>query len=209
MAMSEVILRAGPHRRVWCPMWFDAPDGAAPPACQVSGERAACIVTELDAGAESTLTGSGRPAAGGVAIDEGDGVHDISVALGVDMFDCVLPTRVARNGALFTPTGRVNIANSRYAEHDAPLDDGCDCYTCRNYSAAYLRHLFKAREMLGPRLASIHNLRFTLRLMAEMREAISAGRFAEYRANFLATYRPTDENRRQSQKHRWVEERGI
>ena len=132
-----------------------------------------------------------------------------SVALGVDMFDCVLPTRVARNGALFTPTGRVNIANRRYAEQDAPLDDACDCYTCRNYTAAYLRHLFKAREMLGPRLASIHNLRFILRLMAEMRDAISAGHFTEYRANFLATYRPTDENRRQSQKHRWVEERGA
>ena len=132
-----------------------------------------------------------------------------SVALGVDMFDCVLPTRVARNGALFTPTGRVNIANRRYAEQDAPLDDACDCYTCRNYTAAYLRHLFKSKEMLGPRLASIHNLRFILRLMADMRDAIGAGRFAQYRANFLATYQPTDETRRQSQKHRWVEERGA
>ena len=132
-----------------------------------------------------------------------------SVALGVDMFDCVLPTRVARNGALFTPTGRVNIANSRYAELDAPLDEGCDCDACRNYTVAYLRHLFKSREMLGPRLASIHNLSFILRLMAEMRDAISAGRFAEYRANFLATYRPTDERQRQNQKHRWVAERGI
>ena len=66
-----------------------------------------------------------------------------SVALGVDMFDCVLSTRVARNGALFTPAGRINIANRRYAEQDTPLDDACDCYACRNYSAAYLRHLFK------------------------------------------------------------------
>ena len=132
-----------------------------------------------------------------------------SVALGVDMFDCVLPTRVARNGALFTPTGRVNIANSRYADQDAPLDDSCDCYACANYSAAYLRHLFKAREMLGPRLASIHNLRFILRLMADMRDAIAAGRFERFCSEFLATYRPTDETRRQTQKHRWVAERGI
>ena len=132
-----------------------------------------------------------------------------SVALGVDMFDCVLPTRVARNGALFTPAGRVNIANSRYAEDDDPLDDTCDCYACANYSASYLRHLFKAREMLGPRLASIHNLRFILRLMADMRAAIAAGRFDCFRAEFLAAYRPTDEARRQTQKHRWVAERGI
>lgn len=132
-----------------------------------------------------------------------------SVARGVDLFDCVLPTRVARNGALFTPDGRVNISNRRYAEMDAPLDAACDCYTCCNYSAAYLRHLFKAREMLGPRLASLHNLRFILRLMAAMRDAIIAGRFAEYRADFLARYRPTDESRRQTQKHRWVIGRGA
>ncbi len=132
-----------------------------------------------------------------------------SVALGVDMFDCVLPTRVARNGALFTPAGRVNIANRRYAAQDAPLDDACDCYACRNYTAAYLRHLFKAGEMLGPRLASLHNLRFVLRLMADMQDAIAAGRFAQYRAQFLAAYRPTDEQRRQTQKHRWVAGRGA
>ena len=131
------------------------------------------------------------------------------VALGVDMFDCVLPTRVARNGALFTPTGRVNIANRRYGEQDAPLDDTCDCVACRNYSAAYLRHLFKAGEMLGPRLASIHNLRFVLRLMERMRSAIAAGRFAEFHQHFLENYRPTDEQRRQAQKHRWIEERGT
>ena len=131
------------------------------------------------------------------------------VAAGVDLFDCVLPTRVARNGALFTRDGRVNIANRRYAEQDTPLDADCDCYACRNYTAAYLRHLFKAREMLGPRLASLHNLRFVLRLMAEMREAIAAGRFAAYRADFLGRYRPTDESRRQTQKHRWVAERGA
>ncbi len=132
-----------------------------------------------------------------------------SVALGVDMFDCVLPTRVARNGALFTPTGRVNIANRRYAEDDNPLDDTCDCYACANYSASYLRHLFKAREMLGPRLASIHNLRFILKLMTDMRDAIAAGRFEQFHTEFLAAYQPTDEAKRQTQKHRWVAERGM
>ena len=132
-----------------------------------------------------------------------------SVALGVDLFDCVLPTRVARNGALFTSAGRVNIANRRYAEDDNPLDDACDCYACANYSASYLRHLFKAKEMLGPRLASIHNLRFILKLMADMRDAISAARFDQFRADFLAAYRPTDEAQRQTQKHRWVAQRGA
>ena len=132
-----------------------------------------------------------------------------SVALGVDMFDCVLPTRVARNGALFTPTGRINIANTRYANDDNPLADTCDCYACANYSASYLRHLFKAREMLGPRLASIHNLRFILRLMSDMQNAIAAGRFDQFRQEFLATYQPTDETRRQTQKHRWITQRGI
>ena len=132
-----------------------------------------------------------------------------SVALGVDMFDCVLPTRVARNGALFTPAGRINIANRRYADQDAPLDAACDCYACQNYTAAYLRHLFKAREMLGPRLASIHNLRFIQRLMSEMRDAIAQARFAQFRADFLTRYQTTDETRRQTQKQRWVQERGA
>ena len=132
-----------------------------------------------------------------------------SVALGVDMFDCVLPTRVARNGALFTPAGRINIANTRYANDDNPLDGACDCYACFNYSASYLRHLFKAREMLGPRLASIHNLRFILRLMSDMQNAIAAGRFDQFRQGFLSTYQPTDETRRQTQKHRWITQRGI
>ena len=90
-----------------------------------------------------------------------------------------------------------------------PWTDACDCYACANYSASYLRHLFKAREMLGPRLASIHNLRFILRLMSNMQDAIASGQFAQFRQEFLAAYQPTDEARRQSQKHRWVAERGI
>jgi queuine tRNA-ribosyltransferase len=131
-----------------------------------------------------------------------------SVARGVDMFDCVLPTRVARNGALFTRQGRVNIANRRFAELDEPLEPGCDCYTCRNFSAAYLWHLFKAREILGLRLATVHNLRFILRLMAEMREAIQESRFDQLHSSFLSAYQPTDEAVRQKQKEKWIKARG-
>ena len=131
-----------------------------------------------------------------------------SVARGVDMFDCVLPTRVARNGALFTGLGRVNIGNRRFAELDQPLDSECDCYCCRNYSAAYLWHLFKAKEILGLRLASVHNLRFIQRLMAEIRLAISEERFEFFRESFLSRYKPTDEATRQEQKQKWLRARG-
>ena len=127
-----------------------------------------------------------------------------SVAAGVDLFDCVLPTRVARNGALFTPTGRVNIANRRFADLDEPLDPHCDCYACRHFTAAYLRHLFRAKEILGLRLASLHNLRYILRLMADLRAAIAANRLAQFRRNFHAHYRPTDAHARQQQKQRWL-----
>ena len=130
------------------------------------------------------------------------------VSQGVDMFDCVLPTRVARNGALFTKIGRVNIANRRFAELDAPLEDDCDCYACRNFTAAYLRHLFRAKEVLGPRLASVHNLRFILRLMDGIRQAIMEGRFESFRRDFHTAYRPTDEATRQRQKERWLAARG-
>ena len=91
---------------------------------------------------------------------------------GVDMFDCALPTRVARNGALFTSEGRVDITNRRFKERSRPLDERCDCYTCTNYSVAFLHHLFKAKELLALRLGSIHNLRFVLRLMEDIRAAI-------------------------------------
>ena len=130
------------------------------------------------------------------------------VAGGVDMFDCVLPTRVARNGAWFTRTGRVNIRNHRFAEMDAPLEEDCDCYACRNFTAAYLRHLFRAREILGLRLASVHNLRFVLRLMDNIRQAILEDRFDQFRREFLDTYRPTDETIRRRQKDKWLAARG-
>ena len=131
------------------------------------------------------------------------------VARGVDMFDCVLPTRVARNGALFTRRGRVDITKRRFSEQDRPLDENCDCYACRNFTAAYLWHLFKAKELLALRLASIHNLRFLVRLMEQMRQAVLAGAFEEFRRNFLGEYRPADAEARRLQKARWLEIRGA
>ncbi len=132
-----------------------------------------------------------------------------SVARGVDLFDCVLPTRVARNGALFTAQGRVNIGNRRFADLDQPLDPDCDCYCCQNYSAAYLWHLFKAKEILGLRLASVHNLRFIQRLMAEIRAAINDERFERFRELFWSRYVPTDEATRREQKGKWLQARGV
>ena len=131
------------------------------------------------------------------------------VARGIDMFDCALPTRVARNGGLFTPEGRVDITKQRFAGQPGPLDESCDCYACANYSAAYLRHLFRAKELLGLRLASIHNLRFVLRLMERIRQAVVEDRFAAFRREFLAQYRPTNEAARQEQKMRWIKDRGV
>ena len=105
---------------------------------------------------------------------------------GVDMFDCVMPTRNARNGMLFTSSGRVVIKNSRYREDHRPVDEQCNCYTCRNYSRAYLRHLFQCREILAYQLNSIHNLHYYCSLMADMREAIAEDRFMNFRKDFYA-----------------------
>jgi queuine tRNA-ribosyltransferase len=131
------------------------------------------------------------------------------VAAGVDMFDCALPTRVARNGGLFTPEGRVDITSSRWREVDAPLDPSCDCSTCATASAAYLHHLYKAREVTALRLGTAHNLRFILRLMDEMRRSVLQGRFSAFREAFHARYRPTDEATRVRQKDAWMRARGI
>jgi queuine tRNA-ribosyltransferase len=110
------------------------------------------------------------------------------VARGVDLFDCVLPTRLARNAALFTRKGRLNIRNARFQRDGAPIEIGCGCYACRHFSRAYLRHLFKAQELLAYRLATIHNVRFLLRLMGDIRAAIHAGRFLAFKEAFLADY---------------------
>jgi queuine tRNA-ribosyltransferase len=130
------------------------------------------------------------------------------VARGIDIFDCALPTRVARNGALFTPKGRVNIRRAAYAKMDRPIDPSCDCYTCRHFSAAYLSHLFRSEELLALRLATIHNLRFIAKLMHNMRASILAGSFEDFRADFLAAYQTTDERVRVDQKRRWLQSRG-
>ena len=106
------------------------------------------------------------------------------VMLGVDMFDCVMPTRNARNGTLFTRKGRMIIKNARYSEDKRPIDENCGCYTCSRFSRAYLRHLFMAKEILAYRLNTIHNLCYYMHLMAEMRQAIKEDRFVDYRNNF-------------------------
>jgi queuine tRNA-ribosyltransferase len=108
------------------------------------------------------------------------------VANGVDMFDCVMPTRNARNGWLFTRFGDLKIKNARYKDDTAPLDESCTCYCCKNFSRAYLHHLHRSKEILGARLNTIHNLHYYLNLMQEIRDAIDADRFHEFRLQFNA-----------------------
>ena len=105
---------------------------------------------------------------------------------GIDMFDCVMPTRNARNGMLFTSEGRLVIKNARYQRDPRPVDERCDCYTCRHYSRAYLRHLYMAREILSSHLMTVHNLRYYVRLMEEMRQATEEDRLAAFRRDFYA-----------------------
>lgn len=127
----------------------------------------------------------------------------IGVGLGMDMFDCVLPTRVARHGGLFTRDGRISIKGARYRRVQGPIEEGCDCYTCRKYSAAYVHHLARTEEQLYYRLGSIHNIRFMLRLAAELRAAICAGTYPAYRAAFLERYIPASEQVREIQRAKW------
>lgn len=111
-----------------------------------------------------------------------------AVLRGIDMCDCVLPTRIARNGTAMTTYGKVVVRNATYERDWAPLDSECDCYTCKNYSRAYIRHLIKCNEILGARLLSIHNLRFLVRLMENIRKAIEEDRFIEFREEFYSKY---------------------
>jgi queuine tRNA-ribosyltransferase len=130
------------------------------------------------------------------------------VARGVDLFDCVLPTRTARTGGLYTPQGRINVRSARFREERGPVDPDCDCYTCRTFSAGYLHHLIRAEgddskgELLYYRLASIHNLRFLIRLMEGARAAILAGTFPAYRANFLAGFTPPNRAAAEEQRRK-------
>jgi queuine tRNA-ribosyltransferase len=112
------------------------------------------------------------------------------VARGVDMFDCVLPTRLARNGTAFTAAGTVNLKNAPFAAEKGPIEGGCECYACTHFSRGYLRHLVKAEEILGLRLISLHNLHFYIRLMERARSAIEAGTFESFRRAFVGGYRP-------------------
>ena len=107
---------------------------------------------------------------------------------GIDMFDCVFPTRVARNGMAMVHSGRMNMKNKKYEKDWAPLEEGCGCYTCQHYSRAYIRHLYKSEELLAFRLVTIHNLFFLLQFMRDMRQAIIDGNFTEFRESFMAGY---------------------
>jgi queuine tRNA-ribosyltransferase len=127
-----------------------------------------------------------------------------SVGRGIDIFDSALPTRVARNGALFTHHGRINIRRATYRKMDRSIDPDCDCYTCRTFSAAYLSHLFRSEELLALRLATIHNLRFISSLMRDIRNAILDVTFDAFRESFLANYKTTDEQTRFEQKQSWL-----
>jgi len=119
-----------------------------------------------------------------------------AVQAGVDLFDCVLPTRNARNGWLFSRWGDIKLRNARYRDDTRPIDDTCACYACRHFTRAYLHHLQRANEILGARLATIHNLFYYLTLMRELRAAIAAGRLADYAARFAA-----DRSRLASENH--------
>jgi len=134
---------------------------------------------ELPAGKPRYLMGVGSPE---------DLWH--GVARGIDMFDCVLPTRLARNGALFTPAGRIDIKWAKFRDEQEPIDPTCDCQACRQFSAAYLHHLFRTGEILGLRLASIHNLRFLAREMETIRTAIEDGSFVRLHRIFQDAYQP-------------------
>ena len=127
----------------------------------------------------------------------------MGVGLGMDMFDCVLPTRVARHGGLFTRDGRVSIKGARFRTEHGPIEEGCDCYTCQHYSAAYVHHLARVEEQLYYRLGSIHNIRFMLRLASQLRESILVGSYPAFREEFLARYIPASEDIRESQREKW------
>ena len=111
------------------------------------------------------------------------------VLRGIDIFDCVLPTRLARHQSAFTHTGRINLMNAGFAHDKAPIEEGCDCYTCRTFTRAYLRHLIVAKEMLAATLMSIHNIQFLVNLMKQSRQAIIGGQFSDFAADFLSRYK--------------------
>lgn len=130
-----------------------------------------------------------------------------AVFRGIDLFDCVLPTRIARNGALFTLDGRLNIRNAIFAEDIRPVQEDCTCYTCRTFTRAYLRHLYRAGEISALRLGTIHNVHFMMSLMAQIRDAISKGGFTEFRLRFLERFQISNQKVRHEQRQRFLERR--
>ncbi|MFC1866049.1 tRNA guanosine(34) transglycosylase Tgt [Chloroflexota bacterium] len=130
-----------------------------------------------------------------------------AVAGGIDIFDSALPTRVARNGALFTRRGRINITNAKYKNREGPFDAACGCYTCQNFSAAYLHHLFHCGELLALRLATLHNLTFMHNLIQDIRTTILNDSYASFREDFHKNYQPTNEEARIEQKKKWLSTR--
>ena len=125
------------------------------------------------------------------------------VARGIDMFDCVLPTRLARNGAVFTPNGRLNLRNASNKDDPRPIQEGCACYTCQSFSRAYLRHLIMSKEILGLRLNTIHNLHFLLQLMRDTRHSLQEGRFSAFKDDFLDHYCVADATAREKNRRSW------
>ena len=122
-----------------------------------------------------------------------------AVGRGIDMFDCVIPTREGRNGALYTRSGRINIYNARFRADAEPIDASCSCYACRTFSKAYIRHLFRAGEILGPRMGTLHNIHFYVGLAAEMGQAILDGRFSAWSRSFLTAYHSETERKEHAQ----------
>ena len=119
-----------------------------------------------------------------------------AIAMGVDMFDCVVPTRNGRNGQAFTQDGSLQLRNAKYKEDFAPIDGACDCYTCRTYTRAYIRHLFNTEELLGLRLVSLHNIRFYVKLIKLAREAIREGRFGKFKDAFIGRYKANNKEKK-------------
>ena len=126
------------------------------------------------------------------------------IAIGIDMFDCVLPTRVARNGVLFVDYGRINIYNAQFRDQDVPVQSQCKCYTCKNFSIGYLHHLFRTKEILYYRLATIHNLHNILKLIDNVRNHIISGDFFDFLSDFRSKYIPSDQKVRLEQKQKWL-----
>ncbi|MCX7845244.1 MAG: tRNA guanosine(34) transglycosylase Tgt [Dictyoglomaceae bacterium] len=128
----------------------------------------------------------------------------IAISFGVDMFDCVLPTRLARHGVFYTREGRRNIKNAKYKEDLSPLEEDCDCYSCKKFTRAYIRHLFLQYETLSYRLLTIHNLRFLFRLMINIRESIKEGRYESFKREFLENYLKSDRENRLEKEELWT-----